>query len=933
MDTRGRIAALFERPADRRLMAAYLEKLGYRVLTAWHGKDVAPDLFIIDAPLARRIGHKALAAKREQAVFLPVLVALGSRDDAAAWLEAGFDDCLRMPVAKADLRARLQAFLRLRRQSVMLDSDYRTALSLSEDKYRLLAETAGDFIFVHDMEGRITYANHAGLERAGFSPEALGELDLTQLVAPDYLPMLAEHQARRLAGDFSSQIYEVEFIDARGQRVPIEASSSPIVQDGELVAVVVVARDLSERKRLLREAQQAAAHWQATFDAVNDAVWVMDREQRVLRANRASRDLLQAEPEAIVAKHCWPLVHGSARPVEGCPFVLARANLRRETMLLPIGDRYVQATVYPILDDHGAFGGAVHIFTDVTEQELGRQRDAVLTSALSGLHRCALLLEQDGQDGLEACLAEAHHAMGLELAWLFDARAQEPALLSSGVDVATSWSEAFLRQGARPPCVEQSREGLAAFAFEQTGACANCALRPSSDQVCVVAAIRVRETWLGALGGVFTRVKLQDQRLIEVLRVLADDISSAIATWEAKREQERLSEHLAVSDRLESVGRLAGGVAHDFNNLLTVIGASASFVEEDLRPHDPLIEDIRAIREATTRATNLTRQLLAFSRRQIIEPKNLEINAVVAGLESMLARLIGEDLELSTRLTADATLVHADPGALEQVVVNFATNARDAMPSGGKLIIETARVHLDEAYVARYPACRAGDFILLAVSDTGCGMDQATQDQIFEPFFTTKAKDKGTGLGLATVYGIVKQAGGFISVYSEPGEGTTFKVYLPAVHGEADQAVAKGGVELALCGTETILVVEDNAKVRAVAVKMLRSAHYRVVEADGMAQVMRQLEDDEPLDLILSDVVMPGGGGPEVVEAVRRRRPQVKALFMSGYTDDAIVHHGVLDAGIAFLNKPFSRAELLAKVREVLGPPTTGALKDEAGDA
>ncbi|HYT03775.1 MAG TPA: response regulator [Gemmatimonadales bacterium] len=384
-------------------------------------------------------------------------------------------------------------------------------------------------------------------------------------------------------------------------------------------------------------------------------------------------------------------------------------------------------------------------------------------------------------------------------------------------------------------------------------------------------------------------------------------------------EQRRLQQQLVQAQKMEAVGRLAGGVAHDFNNLLTVIISYSDLVLADLPRDDPKWDDIDQIRKAGEAAAALTSQLLAFSRQQVLQPRVLDMNAVVATTQKLLERLIGEDVKLVTVLAPDLGKVKVDPGQLEQVIMNLAVNARDAMPNGGRLTIETANVEMDEAYVRGHPLARSGRYVMLAVSDTGIGMDEATKARIFEPFFTTKEPGKGTGLGLATVYGIVQQSGGFLWVYSEPGHGTSFKTYFP----QLDEAAASGAARpVALPvprGRETVLLVEDAAAVRAVTRAVLERQGYTVLEApNGEAALRLGAKHRGPIHLLLTDVVMPELSGRQLAEQLAALRPAMRVLYTSGYTDDAVFRHGVLEAGIAYLQKPFTPDALARKVREVL---------------
>ena len=389
-------------------------------------------------------------------------------------------------------------------------------------------------------------------------------------------------------------------------------------------------------------------------------------------------------------------------------------------------------------------------------------------------------------------------------------------------------------------------------------------------------------------------------------------------------ERRALEQQLRQSQRMEAIGRLAGGVAHDFNNLLTVIIGNSELLLGQVGRGEPMWEDLKEISTASQRAATLTAQLLAFSRKQVLMPQVLDLNALVADSSAMLRRLIGEDVELVTRLGQDLNLVRVDPGQMVQVIMNLAINARDAMPTGGKLTLETANAELDEAYARRHVAVVPGHYVMLAVSDTGVGMDATTQSRIFEPFFTTKEPGKGTGLGLSTVYGIVKQSGGNIWVYSELEQGTVFKIYLPSAHQATDYEEPSDSVPRQdLEGTETVLLVEDEDLVRNLVQSVLQRHGYAVLEAPNGAEAMTLLARHlGQVDLLLTDVVIPQMTGPELAEKVMASHPETRLLYMSGYTNNAIVHHGVLDAGLAFIQKPFTPEALLRKVREVLDEST-----------
>ena len=386
-----------------------------------------------------------------------------------------------------------------------------------------------------------------------------------------------------------------------------------------------------------------------------------------------------------------------------------------------------------------------------------------------------------------------------------------------------------------------------------------------------------------------------------------------------QQEHERLQTQLYRSQKLEALGRLAGGVAHDFNNLVTVIAGNASMALDGMDESNPVHELLLEISEASKRTAELTQQLLAFGRKQLIEPRVIDPEALLTELEKLLKRLIGEEIDMIWELDPAAGRIKADPSQIEQVIVNLVINARDAMAGGGKLTIETAHVELNTAYCETHTHGTEGSFVMLAVSDSGCGMNADELDQIFEPFFTTKRDQGGSGLGLATTFGIVRQHGGSIEVYSEVGVGTTFKIYLPRVE-ETAQPIRKPDVRTeSLRGVESILVVEDESMVRKIAIRILAELGYSVREATDGLDALKMIETEEfAIDLLLTDVVMPGMNGRELAEKLKGKFPGLKVLYTSGYTENVIAHRGALDKNVHFISKPYLPQTLAAKVRETI---------------
>ena len=443
--------------------------------------------------------------------------------------------------------------------------------------------------------------------------------------------------------------------------------------------------------------------------------------------------------------------------------------------------------------------------------------------------------------------------------------------------------------------------------------------RGASLTTLLVALIAVGHAARGGGPFVMQTVPSTAAALLLYIGVLAATALTLGAVAAQNRRAEALEVQSRQAQKMEAIGRLAGGIAHDFNNILTAILGTSQLLLEHLVPGSRGHDDVEEIQRAGQRAAGLTRQLLLFSRQQVLEPRVLDLNAVVVQAQAMLRRLIREDVELRTALAPDLGTIWADAGQVEQVILNLTVNARDAMPAGGVVTIETANVELNGAYAERHVPARPGPYVLLAVSDTGVGMDAATLARVFEPFFTTKGPGEGTGLGLATVYGIVKQSSGYIWAYSEPGRGATFKVYFPRAGAAPEPGVESGVPVGAPGGSEVVLVVEDQDDVRRLTVRILEGRGYRVLSAASGEEALRLVRHNgSAIDLLLIDVVMPGTSGPEVVRLLEPARPAMKVLYMSGYPDASIVHQGLLKPGLAFLQKPFSPEALAQKVRDVL---------------
>ena len=773
-----------------------------------------------------------------------------------------------------------------------------------------------------------------------------------------------------------------------------------LVRLGPAVKGVLAENRVAEEKRKAQEGMRAAARaWRATFDAMRDAVSLLDAEGRVLRCNTAMSDLLGKSWEEIIGSHCCELLHGKHEHTNRCPYVHMCGSQQREGMLLARNDRWFDVTVDPMLDEAGKLIGVVHTMRDITERTRSQERyralfessrDAIMileppawrfTSGnpacikMFGLQSEAELIsvtpwelsperQPDGRpsaakakDVIETAMSQGSHLFEWRHRRI-DGREFPATVLLTRVQLG---GQAFVQATVRDiTALKEAEEGLRAserryralfegategilvadvetHAFRYANP-AICRLLGYSEQEMLrlgVQDIYPSESLPQALAMVEAQVRgdMTLEREVPCRRkdgtVVHADINMAPVEIDARpcavgfftdaTERELLEEQLRQSQKLEAIGQLAGGVAHDFNNLLTGIKGYTALALDEMEQGTQVYSDLTEVCQLSDRAADLTRQLLAFSRKQPLRPEVIDLNELVEDTAKMLGRLIGEDVELELSPTRPLDRVCVDPGQIEQVLMNLAINARDAMPNGGKLTIETANVTLDQEYVKHRIQVEPGAYVMVAVSDTGCGMDAETQQRLFEPFFTTKGVGKSTGLGLATVYGIVKQHNGHIWVYSEPGAGTTFKVYLPRAAATAPAAGPPPEVKPAPGGSETILLVEDEPTVIEIAQRSLTASGYQVFTAASPAQAEELFEKHgDRIDLLVTDVVMPGSSGRQLYECLASKAPELKVLYMSGYTDNAILHHGVLAEGIAFMEKPFDSNVLLRKVREVL---------------
>jgi len=805
------------------------------------------------------------------------------------------------------------------------------ALVESEERYRTLFNGAGDAIFIHDLEGRLIEANRVACERLGYAREELLRMAVADIEAPEYAAQI--QQRIQLVRQQGHAVLETVQQRRDGTLIPTELNVRRIIVDGE-PAILSVARDITERKR--REAEIRRQNRELTLlNRVIAATAAGQDAQAILHAVCRELALAFDVPQAAAI-----LVNEDGRTASVVSEYLAEDGPPIQGERIPLDEN--AALVEPIAD-----GEPILVDGAQSDPRLQGVEHLIRRLGIASALLLPLYIEGEPVGGLALATTAPRHFEETEVRLARRVTEQVSgalarARLAGGQRRLTTVIEqspdstVITDTDARILYVNPAFEQITGYSQDEAlGHKMNILRSGKHDDAFyrdLWETISSGEVWHGRLvnrrkdGSLYT-----EDAIISPVRDREGRIVNYVAVKRDVTRELDLEERYRQAQKMEAIGRLAGGVAHDFNNLLTAIQGYAQFLLDDLASDDPttwppghaLRADLGEILRASDRATALTRQLLALSRRQVLQPRTLDLNTVLADMEKMLRRLIGEDIELRSVLAPDLGAVRADPGQIEQVIMNLAVNARDAMPSGGSLTFETANVSLDESYAEDHPGVKAGDYVQIAVSDTGMGMTEEVKIHLFEPFFTTKARGKGTGLGLATVYGIVEQSGGHIEVYSELGMGTTFKVYFPRVDERADVASQDSAPKALPAGSETILLVEDEALVRQPAVRILEQSGYRVLEAGHPDEAIALAEIHRgTIHMLVTDVIMPTMNGRELAERIRRSRPDIQVLYISGYTDATISQHGVLDEGITLLQKPFSPSALAVRVREMLDAPS-----------
>ncbi len=771
----------------------------------------------------------------------------------------------RIAAVLSDLTARKRAEAELRRTTDLL---------------KAVADGTTDAVFVKDRSGKYLLCNPATARFFGLTPDELVGRTDRELFGPADIQVVAEND-RRVVETGQTETSE-EVLTMAGVVRTFLATKGPYLDaNGDVAGVIGISRDITSYKRAEAERDAALRQLRIQIERMPLAYVLFDADLRVVEWNAAAErifgytkaEILGLEPpyDKILPADAW--FHAKEILLRIRAGDMAAHSVNQN---LTKDGRTIICEWFntPLLDDGGAFLGLVSLAQDVTARRVSEEQLRLQDRAIRAVTQGILISDPNQTDN-----PIVYASPGFERITGYHA-----------AEVIGRNCRYLQGKDTDPATVARLRTAIGA------------------GEACTAELMNYRKD-----GSPFW-----NELSVSPVRDETGGLTHFVGVQTDVTARRNLEEQFRQSQKMEAVGRLAGGVAHDFNNLLTVINGYGELVLGGLPASDPNRDLIREMVAAGERAAGLTRQLLAFSRKSIIEPKMVELKALVTDVERLLRRVIGEDVQLAVVADPETGAVRVDPGQIEQVLMNLVVNARDAMPTGGKLTIEVRKAELDETYTRDHPDAKPGPHVLLAVTDTGCGMDAATVSRIFEPFFSTKG-EHGTGLGLATVHGIVKQSGGHITVYSELERGTTFKIYLPRAENPPPARgsrlvrppLAKGG--------ETILLVEDEDGVRALARHILRNCGYTVVEAQEGAEALRLAgEHRGRFDLLVTDVVMPRMGGREVAQRVSELHPGAKVLFLSGYTDDAVVRHGILEADVSFLQKPFTPASLAAKVREVL---------------
>jgi len=831
-------------------------------------REYRPDIVLSDYMMPRFTGMEALKIVRQFDDEMPFIIVTGSMNELTAveCMKAGAWDY----VIKEKLSKLVPSILSAlnKKELIAEKKSALKALKESEQRFRTLLESAPLAIVVH-LDQQIYYGNDKAIELAGANDleDFIGR-NIMDFIHPDFVEVVKDRFALGFAGEIL-ETTELKFINLKRREIYVEITSMLIDLD-ERPAFISIINDISERK-------QAMARYQSLVEQSNDAIYLLFQNKFEL-INRRFTELFGYTLDEcnqtdfnffhLIAPESRKDIQTRMQAVERGEDV---PSLYEFTAVSKDGRRIICETSVSYIDYEG--GKATQgVIRDITERRKAEEEIRKLSQAVEQSPASVVITDPDGN--IEYVNPAFTKISGYSSA---EAIGQNPRILKSGQTSMDTYVELW-------------------------------------------ATIKTGKIWTGEFVNMKKDGSLYwEKAIISPIFNPNGQITHFLAIKDDVTQTKQLEEQFRQAQKMEAVGQLAGGVAHDFNNLLTIINGYCELALAKMGRDDPVFEKLQQIKEAGYRAGSLTRQLLAFSRKQIMKPEILNLNLLLKNMEKMLRRLIGEDIDFITIFTENLGLIKADAGQIEQVVLNLAINARDAMPDGGTITIETMNVELSPEYVALHKEAEAGWFAMLAVSDTGVGMEPEITEHIFEPFFTTKERGRGTGLGLSTVYGIVKQSGGSIWVYSEPGKGTTFKIYFPLIEEFEKDDKTLSALEPKVSGSETILIAEDEKAVRLLAADGLRDFGYTILEAQNKEEALELAEKHAgSIHLLLTDIIMPGGSGGELAVELHAKYPALKVLFMSGYTDESVVTHGMLIEKTNFIQKPFSLKTLAQKVREVL---------------
>jgi PAS domain S-box-containing protein len=754
----------------------------------------------------------------------------------------------------------------------------------SEEKYRFMTEQMHDVVWTSDLEMRVTYISPSDERILGFTPEERAKHTLVDMLTPSSQEKAMEAISKEYAleetghADFSRSItVELEYRHKDGSARWLETIATGIRDDkGLLIGFHGVSRDITDRKQAEKALRESEQRFKTIIQNLPGAVFAHDIEGRLLFVNKSASTYTGYSEQELLAMTVPDIDSGDFTKEDRHQLWhdlnVGESKTIQSTHTRKNGSKYpVEIHLNAIsLDNQPVI---LPIVIDITERKQAEAERERLITAIEQGDDVVIITDADGLIQYVNQAFETVTGYTRE-----EVHGQNPRILKTG-----NQDESFYRD--------------------------------------MWATLTGGNTFHGRMinkrkdGSLYT-----EDATISPVRDAAGHIVNYVAVKRDVTAHIQLENQLRQAQKMESVGRLAGGVAHDYNNMLSVILGYTEMAMDQVDPDGPLYADLNEVYTAGKRSMEITGQLLAFARKQLISPIVMDLNETVDGMLKMLRRLIGEDIDFAWKPAIRLWPVNMDPSQIDQILANLCVNARDAITGVGKITIETENVCFDESYCADHAGFIPGEFVMLAVSDNGCGMDKETQERIFEPFFTTKEVGKGTGLGLATIYGIVKQNQGFINVYSEPGKGTTFRIYLPRYGGDMDEASTGIVSEIIPGQGETVLLVEDEQKIIRMAQIMLEKLGYRVLSASAPGEAIRLAsEHTGEIHLLMTDVVMPEMSGRDLADHLHALYPDLRVLFMSGYTADVIAHHGVLDAGVCFIQKPFSFRDLSTKVREALG--------------